>query len=420
MPASDTLPNLAGEAWLASAATQRVMAAIEADGRQVRAVGGVVRNTLMGLAVTDIDIATTALPPDLLRLARAAGLGVVETGLQHGTVTVIANHQPFEVTTLRRDVETDGRHATVAFTDDWTADARRRDFTMNALYCDRSGRVYDPLGGYADIVARRVRFIGEAADRIREDYLRILRFFRFTAQYADGEPDAEGLIACTRWREGLAQLSRERVHQEMTRLVTARRAVEVMTLMQGHGILAAVLPAAPRPAVFQRLTEIEAALAWTPDAMLRLAALGVATDEDAARIGRAFKVSRNERGVLDLGADTTARHATSPPSERAARALLYRVGSDSYRRLLALSLARSLSCPTSDQEWANALTLPARWTAPKLPVDGADVMARGVPAGPAVGIALRKAEAWWIEHDFAPGRDELLARLAAMQLSGTP
>lgn len=419
MPASDTLPNLAGEAWLASAATQRVMAAIEADGRQVRAVGGVVRNTLMGLAVTDIDIATTALPPDVLRLARAAGLGVVETGLQHGTVTVIANHQPFEVTTLRRDVETDGRHATVAFTDDWTADARRRDFTMNALYCDRSGRVYDPLGGYADIVARRVRFIGEAADRIREDYLRILRFFRFTAQYAEGEPDAEGLVACTRWREGLAQLSRERVHQEMTRLVTARRAVEAMTLLQGHGILAQVLPAAPRPAVFARLTKIEAALAWTPDAMLRLAALGVVTGEDASRIGRAFKVSREERGVLDLGARENAR-LTSPPDERAARALLYREGPDSYRRLIALSLACSLAHSTCDPAWAAALTLPARWSAPKLPVNGADVMARGVAAGPEVGVALRRAEAWWIEQDFAPGREELLARLAAMQLSGTP
>ncbi len=419
MPASDTLPNLAGEAWLASAATQRVMAAIEADGRQVRAVGGVVRNTLMGLAVTDIDIATTALPSDVLRLARAAGLGVVETGLQHGTVTVIANHQPFEVTTLRRDVETDGRHATVAFTDDWTADARRRDFTMNALYCDRSGRVYDPLGGYADIVARRVRFIGEAADRIREDYLRILRFFRFTAQYAEGEPDAAGLVACTRWREGLAQLSRERVHQEMTRLVTARRAVEAMTLLQGHGILAQVLPAAPRPAVFARLTKIEAALAWTPDAMLRLAALGVVTGEDASRIGRAFKVSREERGVLDLGARENAR-LTSPPDERAARALLYREGPDSYRRLIALSLACSLAHSTCDPAWAAALTLPARWSAPKLPVNGADVMARGVAAGPEVGVALRRAEAWWIEQDFAPGREELLARLAAMQLSGTP
>lgn len=413
MPASDNLPNLAGEAWLASAATQRVMAAIEAEGHQARAVGGVVRNTLMALPVTDIDIATTALPSDVLRLARAAGLGVVETGLQHGTLTVIARHQPFEVTTLRRDVATDGRHATVAFTDDWAADARRRDFTMNALYCDRSGRVYDPLGGYADLIARRVRFIGDPADRIGEDYLRILRFFRFTAQYAEGEPDAAGLVACTRLRQGLGQLSRERVHQEMTRLVTARRAVEAMTLLQGHGILAQVLPAAPRPAVFARLTEIEAALAWTPDAMLRLAALGVVTGEDASRIGRAFKVSREERGVLDLGARKNAR-LTSPPDERAARALLYREGPDSYRRLIALSLACSLAYSTCDPAWAMALTLPARWTAPKLPVNGADVMARGVAAGPEVGVALRKVEAWWIEQDFAPGREELLARLAAL------
>ncbi len=426
MPASDDLPSndlpsrdlpslappsLAGEPWLLSRATQRVLSAIEDGGHQARAVGGVVRNGLMGLPITDIDIATTALPQDVMRLARAADLGVAETGLQHGTVTVIADHHPFEVTTLRRDVESHGRHATVAFTDDWAADARRRDFTMNALYCDRAGQVHDPLGGYEDLMARRVRFIGEAADRIREDYLRILRFFRFTAQYGVGDPDAAGLVACTRLREGLAQLSRERIHQEMTRLLTARRAVEAIDAMQGHGILAAVLPAAPMPTVFRRLTEIEAASKWKGDAMLRLAALGVVTSEDAVRIGRALKVSREERGVLDLGASESAR-LTTPPGERSARALLYAQGAENYRRLIALSLARALGSSTTDPAWADALTLPARWTAPKLPVNGADVMARGVPAGRAVGEALRRVEAWWIAQDFEPGREALLAKLA--------
>ncbi len=416
MPASDNfpgidLPSLAGEAWLSSQATQRVMAAIEAGGYQVRAVGGVVRNGLMGLPITDIDIATTAMPQEVIRLARAENLGVAETGLQYGTVTVIAEHHPFEVTTLRRDVESHGRHATIAFTDDWAVDARRRDFTMNALYCDRAGRVHDPLGGYADLLARRVRFIGEAADRIREDYLRILRFFRFTAQYARDEPDTVGLVACTRLREGLAQLSKERIHQEMTRLLTARRAVEAIDAMQGHGILAAVLPAAPRPTVFSRLTGIEAAFTRKPDAMLRLAALGVATSEDASRLARAFKVSREERGVLDLAVRDSAR-LTSPPSAKSARALLYSLGPDSYRRSLALSLACALERPISDPAWGEVLTLPEGWTAPKLPVNGADVMARGVPAGRAVGEALHRVEAWWIAQDFGPGRDELLAKLA--------
>ena len=410
MPGSDNLPSLAGQAWLSSAATQGVLAVIEAGGHQARAVGGVVRNGLLGLAITDIDIATTALPQDVMRLARAADLGVAETGLQHGTVTVIADHRPFEVTTLRRDVESHGRHATVAFTDDWTEDARRRDFTMNALYCDRSGRVHDPLGGYTDLIARRVCVIGDAADRIREDYLRILRFFRFTAQYAEGGHDAVGLLACARLRGGLAQLSRERIHQEMTRLLTARRAVEAVMVMQAHGILAEILPAAPRPTVFRRLTEIETALAWKPDAMLRLAALGVVTSEDASRIGRAFKVSRAEHGILDLGASETAR-LTTPPSQGSARKLVYTQGPDNYRRLIALSLAGAIAYSTTDPLWIAALTLPDRWAAPKLPVTGADVMARGVAAGPAVGDALRRIEAWWIARDFAPSRDELLAQL---------
>jgi poly(A) polymerase len=421
MPASDNLPSLdlssldlpslAGEPWLSSPATQRVLAAIEAGGHQARAVGGVVRNGLMGLPITDIDIATTALPQDVMQLARAVDLGVAETGLQHGTVTVIADHHPFEVTTLRRDVESHGRHATVAFTDDWAEDARRRDFTMNALYCDREGRVHDPLGGYADLLARRVRFIGEATDRIREDYLRILRFFRFTAQYGVGDPDPEGLVACTQLREGLAQLSKERIHQEMTRLLTAPRAVKAIEAMQTHGILAAVLPAAPRPAVFSRLTEIESAHGWKPDAMLRLAALCVVIDEDAGRIGRALKVSREERGVLDLGAREAAR-MTAVPSERSARAMLYALGPAGYRRSLALSLACALDCSTQEPAWSDALSLPARWTAPKLPVNGADVLARGVTAGPAIGDALRRVEAWWIAQDFVPERDALLAKLA--------
>ena len=410
---SAQLPSLAGAPWLVAAPTQRVLGMIAAGGFAARCVGGVVRNALMGLPVTDIDIATTALPQDVIRLARADGLAVVETGLQHGTVTVIADHQPFEVTTLRRDVETHGRHATVAFTDDWAADARRRDFTMNALYCDAAGIVLDPLGGYADLAARRVRFIGEAADRIREDYLRILRFFRFTAQYGIGPADAAGLVACTRLLDGMAQLSKERIHQEMVRLLVARRALEAIETMQAHGILAQVLPAAPRPGLLARMIAIEAVGGVQPDPMLRLAALAVETAEDASRIGRALKVSRAERGVLDLAAREAA-HILAAPRGQAARALLYAEGPDDYRRLIALSWCRALDAPADDAAWRMALALPARWTAPKLPVDGADVMARGVPAGPAVGVALRELEAWWIAADFAPDRAALLARLTSV------
>ncbi len=409
-PADTALPDLAGAPWLVAASTQRVMAAIAAGDFEARAVGGVVRNALFGLPVTDIDIATTARPVDVVRLARDAGFGVVETGLQHGTITVIVDHHPFEVTTLRRDVETHGRHATVAFTDDWTEDARRRDFTMNALYCDAAGRVHDPLGGLGDLRARRVRFIGEAAERIREDYLRILRFFRFTAQYSDGAYDAAGLLACTRERGGLAQLSAERVRQELVRLLVAPGALAAVEAMREHGILVDVLPAVPRPGLFARVIEIDRGHGFPPDAMVRLAALGVELLEDAVRLAEGLRLSREERGGLLLGSSDEARLA-EPPGERDAKVLLYCHGADDYRALLIQAWARSLVASVHDQRWSRALTLPDRWQPPKLPVKGADVMARGIPAGPKVGEALRMLEAWWIEQDFVPDRAALLARL---------
>ena len=257
-------PNLAGADWLTRPQTRAVLAALAAKGFAARAVGGAVRNALLGRTVGDIDIATSARPEEVIAAARAAGLAAVPTGIDHGTVTVIADQVPYEVTTLRRDVATDGRHATVAFTDDWEADARRRDFTLNALYCDAEGQVFDPLGGYPDLVAQRVRFIGDAHERIREDYLRILRFFRFTAEYAAGPPDAAGLAACVSEREGLTRLSAERVRQELLRLLVAPRAAELVRAMQDYGILALVLPAAPRPALLAVLLPSRRGLAYRP------------------------------------------------------------------------------------------------------------------------------------------------------------
>src|SRR5581483_10750916 len=207
LSASGPLPSLAGADWLVRPETQAVFRALAARGHAARAVGGAVRNALLGRPVIDIDIATPARPEEVMEAARAAGLAAVPTGIAHGTVTVLAAHVPHEVTTLRRDVETHGRHATVAFTDDWEADARRRDFTINALYCSGEGEVFDPLGAYPDLASRRVRFIGDAHERIREDYLRILRFFRLTAEYGEGPPAPEGLAACVAEREGLGRLS---------------------------------------------------------------------------------------------------------------------------------------------------------------------------------------------------------------------
>ena len=218
-------PSLKGAAWLKRPETARVFAALAESGVETRAVGGAVRNSLLGLPVTEVDLATTALPQQVMALARKAGLKAVPTGIEHGTVTVIADGVPFEVTTLRRDVETFGRHATVAFTENWEEDARRRDFTLNALYAGSDGTVFDPLGGYEDVVAGRVRFIGDAEARIREDYLRILRFFRFNAYYGKGPFDADGLRASVSLRGGMAQLSAERIAGEVRRLLVAPQAI---------------------------------------------------------------------------------------------------------------------------------------------------------------------------------------------------
>lgn len=404
--------ELAAAPWLTDPAAQAVLGAIAAGGFEARVVGGAVRNTLMALPVTDIDMATTAPPEEVIRLARAAGLATAPTGLAHGTVTVIVAHRAFEVTTLRKDVETHGRHATVAFTDDWEADARRRDFTINALYCSADGTVHDPLGGREDVHARRVRFIGDAAERIREDYLRILRFFRFGAQYGDGAPDSDGLAACVRGREGLARLSGERIRQELVRLLVAPGALHAVEALREFGILPEVLPAVPRPTLFSRLVALDHAHGLAADAALRLAALAVEVVEDVERIAARLRLSGSERDVLLAAVDRSSRLARAP-SDALARELLYREGPERYRRLVILSLARCLAASVTDGGWREALGLPDRWTAPVFPLKGADLMSRGLRPGPRIGATLRALEDWWIAEGFMPDRAALLSRLDA-------
>ncbi len=407
-------PRLTEADWLTRAETQAVFAALAANGFAARAVGGAVRNALLGLPVVDIDIATPARPDEVIAAAAAAGLTAVPTGITHGTVTVIANHHPYEVTTLREDVETHGRHATVAFTDDWAADARRRDFTLNALYCSADGEVFDPLGGYGDLAARRVRFIGEARERIREDYLRILRFFRLTADYGAGSPDTEGLAACVAEREGLARLSAERVRQELLRLLAAPRAAELIGAMQGYGLITLVLPAAPRPALLARLAAIEAGLGVTPDAILRLAALTVEVPEDADRLRDRLRLSNEEHARLARAAARAPDLGPAAP-EGAAKACLYAEGEQAYRECVLMVWARS-AAPPADRAWRERLDLPKRWQPPRLALGGADVMALGVPVGPRVGELLRALEAWWIAGDFAA--DEAALRTKLGELAG--
>lgn len=414
-------PRLDRAAWLTRRGTQAVFDALERGGYAARAVGGVVRNALMGRPVSDVDIATTANPAEVMRLAAVAGLEVVPTGLAHGTVTVVVDHVPYEVTTLREDVATFGRHAHVVFTADWAADARRRDFTMNALYCGADGTVYDPLGGYADVVARRVRFIGDARTRIREDYLRILRFFRFTAEYTGERPDADGLSASVREREGLARLSGERVHQEMTRLLEAPQALAAIEAMADHGLLTEVLPVAPRLPLLRRLIEIERGLGLAPAPLLRLGVLAVEVREDAERLRDRLKLSTAEFASL-LRASIRRAALGAASAEREAKVYLYRHGADPYRERVLLDWAR-LGVPPRDPLLRDLFLLPTRWTAPVFPLRGADVLALGVPPGPRVGHLLRQLETWWIDTGFKTDSQALrrqLAHFAQGETTGVP
>ena len=405
-------PRLSNAPWLQRPETKAVFAALEARGFAARAVGGAVRNALLDLPVTDVDIATTAHPDDAIAAAQAARLKAIPTGIQHGTVTIVSGDHAYEVTTLRKDVETHGRHATVAFTDDWAADARRRDFTVNAFYCSAEGEVFDPLGAYPDLALRRVRFIGEARERIREDYLRILRFFRLTAEYGEGAPDADSLSACVVEREGLARLSAERVRQEILRLLAAPRGPELVRAMQDYGVLAYVLPVAPRPALLARFVALEAGLGLPADAILRLAALAVELPEDADQLRERLRLSNEE---YDRLARAAQRYPDIGPASaaRAARACLYADGEVAYRERVLTAWARSGAAP-ADPAWRDRYVLPERWPPPRFPLGGADVLALGVAPGPRIGELLRVLEEGWIAGDFAADEAELRAQLRRM------
>ncbi len=287
-----TKRRLQDAAWLTQGPLPRLLDVLSGDGEEARVAGGAVRNAVMNLPPGDIDIATTATPEEVIRRVTQAGLKAVPTGIEHGTVTVVAAGIPFEVTTLRVDVETFGRKANVRFGRDWKADAERRDFTMNALTATADGTIHDYVGGLADLEARRVRFIGDPAMRIAEDYLRILRFFRFHAAYGEGEPDAAGVAACIAGRRGLEQLSRERVRMELLKLLVAKGVVPALIVMADAGLLGSILGGVPLIAGVARMAEIEAALDLAPDPIRRLAALNVLIVEDAERLWQRLRLGQ--------------------------------------------------------------------------------------------------------------------------------
>jgi poly(A) polymerase len=407
-----TLPSLAGAEWLLAPAVAGIFGLLDRDGEEARIAGGAVRNALMGLAITDIDFATTATPDVVEQRAAAAGVKSVPTGREHGTITLICHGRPFEVTTLREDVETDGRRAVVRFGRSWEHDARRRDFTINALFLSADGTVHDPVGGYPDIAARHVRFIGYADQRIREDRLRILRFFRFHAQLERGGLDPAGLAACVRARNGLRDLSAERIGQEMRKLVVAPVAPATVEIMQDAGILPVVLGGVGYLGRFRKLADAETAVGVEPVFARRLAALGCRIEEDVARLAHRMRLSNQER--LRMGtALAAARTVRLDLGEREARAVLYRLGTEAFCDGLLLAAAER---GEPDSRIQRLHQFPDRWTVPEFPIDGSAVMAAGVPAGPTVGEVLRGLENWWIERDFQPdvaALKEELRRMAA-------
>jgi poly(A) polymerase len=403
-------------AFLLRGPVARLLAALDRDGEEARIVGGAVRNALLHITVHEIDVATTAVPDEVLRRIGAAGWKAVPTGLEHGTITVLIEGTPFEVTTLRRDVETYGRRAKVVFGRDWVADAERRDFTINALSLSQDGTVHDYVGGLADLALRRVRFIGDPAQRIAEDTLRILRFFRFHAWYGAGAPDADGLEACIRGRAGIETLSRERVRTELLKLLLAPRAAPTLAIMGETGVLGSVLGGVALLASFENMVKIEAAMRLDADAIRRLGALGVAVREDGERLAQTLRLSNAETERL-IALDGWWR-ATPAAGEKSARVLLYRLGQQHFSDQVLVAWSRSRA-GVADFAWRGLACLPETWTAPAFALKAADFIRRGIAAGPALGAALRVAEEAWIAADFPTDRAavELIADQAARAIT---
>ena len=401
--------------WMTAPETAAVFDALEAAGGAdcARYVGGCVRNTLLGQPVSDIDIATRLTPDQVTETLKAAKLKAVPTGVEHGTVTAVSGGKPFEITTLRRDVATDGRRAVVAFTDDWAEDAQRRDFTLNALYARRDGSLFDPSGhGVADARAGRIVFVGEAEDRVREDFLRILRFFRFFAWYGSGPPDAAALAACETLRSELRTLSAERVSKEILKLLAAPDPREAVALMARTGVLGEVLPGPIDVQRFKGVVAIEEDQLFETDAVLRLAALLPDDQVGAAKFAERLRLPNADRDRIAaaLAITPTLKSWMSP---REIRRTLYRLGAEAFRDRAKLAWARAGRTATTPQ-WRGMIALGEGWSAPAFPLTGEDVIAAGVPKGPMVGQVLREVEDWWIDHDFIDDKLSAVEKLKAV------
>ncbi len=410
---------MAGAEWLEDADLQRLLAALNAARGEARVAGGAVRNALLGEAVADVDIATTTLPEETIRRAEAAGFKAIPTGIEHGTVTVTAGGKGYEVTTLRADVETDGRRAKVVFGRDWKADAERRDFTINALYAEADGTIVDLVGGLADLENRTLRFIGDAEARIREDYLRILRFFRFFAWSGSGRPDAEGLKACARLNDGIDRLSAERVWAELRKLLSALDPSRALLWMRQAGVLTKALPESEKWGIdaIHGLVAAERDLGWAADALLRLEAMVPPDAERMRLLAERLRLSNAEAERLKEWASAPKIEPAMTESMLARQ--LYRNGRQPAIDRLKLSLASARARAVTDNDalveaggYSRLLKFAEKWTAPQFPLKGSDLQKIGVPNGPGMGKLLKRLEEEWIEADFRLGGDALLERAA--------
>ncbi|SDR34034.1 CCA tRNA nucleotidyltransferase [Pseudovibrio sp. Tun.PSC04-5.I4] len=399
------MTELKQRGWLDSSAVQRAFDVLEQEGDVARAVGGTVRNSLLGEVVDDVDIACTALPDVVLARAKAAGVKAVPTGVDHGTVTLVIDHLPIEVTSLREDIETHGRHATVKFGRDWTKDAQRRDFTMNAIYVDRHGKLFDPLGGMQDCLQRHLRFIGDPHHRIREDYLRILRFFRFFATYGQGEIDADGFAACVELKDGLSDLSKERITKEILRTLTAPRVLDSLRLMEQGGILALILGDGADSLRIERLLSLKATTGVNAGAVLRLC--GLAGAEAKAHL----RLSNAQKKQINICLEICKRLQSSGHGNVELKALLVGYGADVV--IEGLLTAWMYGVLEDEAVLVGLIGFARSWEIPEFPLTGKLMIASGIPAGPHMGKAMLLARKLWADADYQPSAEVLLEQLKA-------
>ncbi len=401
--------------WLHWPETEKLVSAFNAAAVPLRFVGGAVRDSLLNRKVTDVDAATPAPPQKVMSILGNAGIKSIPTGLSHGTITAVVNGRPYEITTLRRDIKNFGRHAEVLFTSNWEEDAARRDFTMNALYCDPDGTVYDYFGGMVDAAAGHVIFIGDPAKRIQEDALRILRFFRFHAHYGEGEPYTAGIEACTAEKHRINQLSGERVTQEMLKLLTAENAPQALEIMRQAGILYEILPGALDTQSLHAFTRVRLmADTETIDPLITLALLLRGQNQQytpiAPLIAR-WRLSNKQSAQLQFLASSSIIPAETDEAEQ--KRLLRKLGHEDFASLVLVSWCERLSeNPAQPQilsaAYRSMLGLSARWEIPVFPVSGDDLRAIGIPPGPAMGTLLAQMEKSWEENDYRPSREMLL------------